>query len=286
MGPFEWLAAQNEGVMIAVILVAVIALVLVLPFVVTGTCYYVDRGVRLALKSCRSLLRKHHVVADQDVVAMEKGEYRPRQAAPVVAPILTQAPSLPAYFLTEEATASPQMSMPLEPPGIQQEFFPAEIPIIQPLPQVFIPAETRELLGAAPQENMSLIFTDEDIDMSMEVEVASFSHAGLSTASSEEEPASPLSDKSEPFMMVGEPLPFMHETVATSTRKTSVSNGDSPPHSNTTRATTPETEFEENHRVSDKTKARSWEAPNARPRTPGSPLRLDRVSEQSGSETD
>lgn len=133
---------------------------------------------------------------------------------------------------------------------------------------------------------MSLIFTDEDIDLSMEVEVASFSHAGLSTASSEEELASPLSDKSEPFMMVGEPSPFMHETVATSTGKTSVSNGDSPPHSNTTRATTPETEFEENHRISNKAKARSWEAPNARPRTPGSTLRLDRVSEQSGSEAD
>ncbi|KAL6883002.1 hypothetical protein HDV57DRAFT_527293 [Trichoderma longibrachiatum] len=286
MGPFEWLAAQNEGVMIAVILVAVIALVLVLPFVVTGTCYYVDRGVRLALKSCRSLLRNYRAVVDQDVVAMEKGEYRLRQAAPVVAPILVQTPSMPAYFLTGEAVASPQIFMPLEPPGIQQVFVPAEIPIIQPLPQVFIPAETRELLGAPPQENMSLIFKDEDIDLSMEVEVASFSHAGLSTAPSEEELASPLSDKSEPFMMVGEPSPFMHETVATSTGKTSVSNGDSPPHSNTTRATTPETEFEENHRISDKAKARSWEAPNARPRTPGSTLRLDRVSEQSGSEAD
>ncbi|OTA05804.1 hypothetical protein A9Z42_0065190 [Trichoderma parareesei] len=147
MGPFEWLAAQNEGVVIAVILVAIIALVLVLPFVVTGTCYYVDRGVRLAFKSCRSLWRDYRAVADQDVVAMEKGEYRSQQTAPVVAPLPTQA-LLPAFFLTEQTMASPQLFMPLEPPGVQQVFVPPETPIIQPLPQVFIPAEVRELLGA------------------------------------------------------------------------------------------------------------------------------------------
>ncbi|KAL7818326.1 hypothetical protein V8C26DRAFT_428246 [Trichoderma gracile] len=304
MGPFEWLAAQNEGVVIAVIVVAVIALVLVLPFVVTGTCYYVDRGVRLAFKTCRSLWRNYRAVADQDVVAMEKGEYRPQQAAPVVAPIPTQAP-LPAYLLAEQTmVSSQQMFMPLEPIGIQEVFVPPETPIIQPLPQVFIPAEARELLGSphgsertptlATEGNMSLMSTDDDIDLSLKVEVTSFMNEDMSAASSEgglsrsseEKLSSPLSDKSVPFIMVREPSLSLHETTAGSTEKTAYTDEGSPPHTNTTRATTPETELDRNHRMAEKAKAGSWEAPNSRPRTPRLPLRLDRVSEQSNSETD
>ncbi|KAH0491812.1 hypothetical protein TgHK011_003220 [Trichoderma gracile] len=345
MSPFEWLAAQNEGVVIAVIIVAVIALVLVLPFVVTGTCYYVDRGVRLAFKSCRSLWRNYRAVADQDVVAMEKGEYRPQQAAPVVAPVPTQA-SVPAYLLTEQTmVSSQQMFMPLEPTAIQEVFVPPETPIIQPLPQVFIPAEARELLGSprtpppqpflspqspargsskpdlclsetprasenrrllsltdgsertptlATEGNMSLMSTDDDIDLSLEVEVTSFMNEDMSAASSEgglsrsseEKLSSPLSDKSGPFIMVEEPSLSLHETTAGSTVKTAYTDEGSPPHTNTTRATTPETELDRNHRMAEKAKAGSWEAPNSRPRTPRLPLRLDRVSEQSNSETD
>ncbi|TFB01062.1 hypothetical protein CCMA1212_006856 [Trichoderma ghanense] len=345
MGPFVWLAAQDEGVVIAVILVAVVALVLVVPFVVTGTCYYVERGVRMALKSCRSLWREYRAVADQDVVAMEKGEFWPRQAAPAVAPVPTQAP-LPVYFLTEpqEAMAPPQIFMPLETPGIQQVFMPAETPIIQPLPQVFIPAEVRNLLGPprtppaqpvlspppssrelrhdlcysglpspsenrrllsltdgsektptfAAEDNMSLISIDDDIDLSMEVEATSFTNEDMSivfskediASSSEEKPSPPLSDKSEPFIMVREPSPSMHETVADSTEKTSSSDEGSPPHTNTTRATTPDFEFDRYPRIPDKAKIRPWEAPDPRPRTPRLSLRLHRVSEQSSSETD
>jgi hypothetical protein len=146
----------------------------------------------------------------------------------------------------------------------------------------------------ATEENMSLISANDDIDLSMEVEVASFTNEDMSTASSgedlasssEEKLSSPLTDKSEPFIRIRKQSPSLHETTAGSTEKTGYSDEGSPPHTDTTRATTPETESERNHRLSEKAKARPWEAPNPRPRTPRLLLRLHRVSEHTNSETD
>ena len=149
---------------------------------------------------------------------------------------------------------------------------------------------------------MSLTSTEEDIDLSMEVEATSSTDEGMSAASTDEgmhtvstdedvappmevKFASPVADKSGPYIMLREASPSIHETVADSTEKTSSDEG-SPPHTNTTRATTPESEVDRHNRIHEDAKRRSWEAP--RPRTPlwRVPLRLHRVSEQSSSSSE
>ncbi|KAL6866858.1 hypothetical protein J3F83DRAFT_766439 [Trichoderma novae-zelandiae] len=331
MGPFDWLAAQDEGIVVVLILVAVVVLVFGVPFVLTGTCHYVDRGARMAFKCCRLLWQDYRAAADQDVVVKTEVDNLLGQATPAGAPPPFQAP-LPVYFSTDTREALARASV----------FTPVETPGIPPLPPVFIPAERPDLgyfeypmasenrpvrrlatqpwkgdkynaraharllsltdgsdrlpTPAATEEGMSTASSDEDIDLSMEVEAASSSMEDSTEAFTDEDTApfievkiaSPMAERTEPFIMAREPSPSIHETVADSTEKTSSSDEGSPPHTNTTRATTPESELERVSRYSENAKGRPWEALASRPRTPlwKVPHKLQRVQEQSNSEAD